>query len=214
MLTIDLLKGTGVPIKNSPGTVALQSPAFRVAAGRRGHLAGSFEFNRTIVAMERSGIEKMQEKLTEYADEVRQVQQWNTSTEQTRKNLAEVARGLGRHLQWSQILQACVEQMPDSIALREMKLIRSATRKKGVVSEETKKPVNKTIINRILTLQVYGPSSWETDEAVRQYLDRLGQIPEAKRRMKDIRIVSQQTEELDRKPITIHTIECEIQPQE
>ena len=65
-----------------------------------------------------------------------------------------------------------------------------------------------------MTLQVFGPPSWETDEAVQQYLKRLQQAAPIRQRAKDIRIVSQQSDELNGKPVTIHTIECEFQPQE
>ena len=104
MFTIDLLKGTGVPIKNSPGTVALKALPFVLPLVVAVYLVGTFQFNRTVIAMEQSGVEKMQDKLTEYAADIQQVRQWNTATEQTRKNLAEVTRGLGRHVQWSQTL--------------------------------------------------------------------------------------------------------------
>ncbi|NLH17356.1 MAG: hypothetical protein GX455_12330 [Phycisphaerae bacterium] len=214
MFTIDLLKGTGVPIKNSPGTVALKVLPFVLPLLVAVYLFGSFEYNRTVVAMEISGIQKMNDKLTEYSAEIQQARQWTSATEQTRKNLAEVKRGLGRHLQWSPILQTLVEQLPDTIALKELKLSRSTTRKKVTEGKESNKLVNKTIIHRILSVQVFGESSWETDEAVQQYLSRLGKAPAIHQRLKDIRIVSQQTDEANGKPITIHTIECEFQPQE
>ena len=104
MLTIDLLKGTGVPIRNNPGTVALKALPFVLPLVLAVYLVGSFQFNRTVIAMERSGIDKMQDKLTEHSADIQQVRQWNSATEQTQKNLAEVTRGLGRHVQWSQTL--------------------------------------------------------------------------------------------------------------
>jgi len=214
MFTIDLLKGAGVPIKNSPGTVALKALPFVLPLVVAVYLVGSFQINRTVIAMERSGIDKMQDKLAEYSADIQQVRQWNTAAEQTQKNLAEVTRGLGRHVQWSQTLQALVEQLPESVGLKEIKLSRTTTRKKVADSKDAKKEVNKTVIHRVLTLQVYGEPSLETDEAVQQYLNRLGQAPALRQRMKDIRIVSQQSDKLNGKPVTIHTIECEIQPQE
>lgn len=214
MFTIDLLKGTGVPIKNNPGTVALKVLPFVLPLLVAVYLFGSFEYNRTVVAMEITGSDKMRDKLAEYSADIQQARQWTSAAEQTQKNLAEVTRGLGRHLQWSPILQTLVEQLPDSIALKELKLSRSTTRKKVTEGKDSNKQVNKTIIHRILSVQVFGESSWETDEAVQQYLDRLGKAPAIRQRMKDIRIVSQQTDEASGKPITIHTIECEFQPQE
>jgi hypothetical protein len=214
MLTIDLLKGAGVPIKNSPGTVALKALPFVLPLVVAVYLIGSFQFNRTVIAMEQTGIDKIQDKLTEYAADIQQARQWNVASDQIRKNLAEVTRALGRHLQWSRTLQALVEQMPESIGLKEMKLARNITREKAVDPHDSQKQVDKIVIHRILTLVLYGVPSWETDEAVQQYLTRLEQTPEIKCRMKDIRIVSQQSDELSGKPFTIHTIECEIQPQE
>ncbi len=214
MLTIDLLKGTGVPIKNNPGTVALKALPFVLPLVVAVYLAGSFQLNRMVIAMEQSGIDKTQDKLTEYAADIQQVRQWNMATDQVHKNLAEVTRGLRRHIQWSRTLQLLVEQMPESIGLKEMKLARSTTREKIADPQDSQKQVEKTVIHRILTLVLYGAPSWETDEAVQQYLTRLEQTPEIKRRMRDIRIVSQQSEEVSGKSYTIHTIECEIQPQE
>jgi hypothetical protein len=214
MFTIDLLKGTGVPIKNSPGAVALKALPFVLPLVVAVYLIGSFQLNRMVIAMEQSGIDKTQDKLTEYAADIQQARQWNRATDQVRKNLAEVTRGLGRHIQWSRTLQILVEQMPESIGLKEIKLARSTTREKMTDPQDSQKQVDKMVIHRILTVVLYGAPSWETDEAVQQYLTRLEQTPEIKRRMRDIRIVSQQSEELNGKPFTIHTIECEIQPQE
>jgi hypothetical protein len=214
MLTIDLLKGAGVPIKNSPGTVALKALPFVLPLVAAVYLVGSFQFNRTVIAMEQSGIDKVQDKLTEYSADIQQVRQWTTATEQTQKNLAEVTRNLGRHVQWSQTLQAIVEQLPESIGIKEIKLSRTTTRKKVTDSKDAKKQVNKIAIHRVLTLQVYGEPSLETDDAIKQYLNRLGQVPAIRQRTKDIRIVSQQSDKLNDKPVTIHTIECEFQPQE
>ena len=214
MFTIDLLKGAGVPIKNSPGTVAIKALPFVLPLVVAVYLVGSFQINRTVIAMEQSGIDKMQDKLAEYSADIQQVRQWNTAADQTQKNLAEVTRGLGRHVQWSQTLQALVEQLPESVGLKEIKLSRTTTRKKVADSKDAKKQVNKTVVHRILTLQVYGEPSLETDDAVQQYLGRLGQVPAIRQRMKDIRIVSQQTDKLNDKPVTIHTIECEFKPQE
>jgi Tfp pilus assembly protein PilN len=178
------------------------------------YLVGSFQINRTVIAMEQSGITKMQDKLTEYSADIQQARQSNMATDQVRKNLVEVRRGLGRHIQWSRTLQTLVEQMPESIGLKEIKLARSTTREKFADPQDSQKQVDKTVIHRILTLVLYGAPSWETDEAVQQYLTRLEQTPEIKHRMRDIRIVSQQPEELNGKSFTIHTIECEFQPQE
>jgi hypothetical protein len=214
MFTIDLLKGAGVPIKNSPGTVALKALPFVLPLLVAVYLVGSFQFNRTVIAMEQSGINKMQEKLTEYSADIQQARQWNTATDQVRKNLVEVTRGLGRHIQWSRTLQMLVEQMPESIGLKEIKLARNTTREKFADPQDSQKQVDKMVIHRILTLVLYGDPSWETDEAVQQYLTRLEQTPGIQNRMKDIRIVARQSEELNGKSFTIHTIECEFQPQE
>jgi hypothetical protein len=210
MLTIDLLKGSGVPIKNSPGTVALKALPFVLPLVAAVYLVGSFQFNRTVIAMERSGIGKVQDKLAEYSTDIKQARQWTTATDQTQKNLAEVTRALGRHVQWSRTLQTLVEQIPDSIGLKEIKLTRSSTRERIADPRDSEKQINKTVIRRILTLEAYGPPSAETDEAVQQYLTRLEKTPEIQRRMNDIRIVSRQSEEMNGKPFTIHTIECEI----
>ncbi len=214
MFTIDLLKGTGIPIKNSPGTVALKVLPFVLPLVAAVYLFGSYEFNRTVLATEISSIDKMRDKLAEYSADIQQARQWTAAAEQTRKNLAEVTRGLGRHLQWSPILQTIAEELPDAIALKELKLIRNTTRKKVSESKESNKQVNKVMIHRILSIRVFGESSWKTDEAVQQYLDRLGKAPAIERWMKDIRIVSQQTEETSGKSFTTHTIECELKPQE
>ncbi len=214
MFTIDLLKGAGVPIQNSPGTVAIKALPFVLPLVVAVYLAGSFQINRTVIAMEQSGIEKMQDKLTENAAEIQQIRQWNSAAEQTQKNLAEVTRGLSRHVQWSPILQTLVEQLPESVGLREIQLSRTTSRKKVADPKDAKNQINKTFIHRILTLQVYGEPSLETDEAVREYLNRLGQTPALRQRAKDIRIVSQQSDKVNDKPVTIHTIECEFQAKE
>jgi hypothetical protein len=214
MLTIDLLKGTAVPIKNSPGAVALKVLPFVLPLVVAVYLAGSFQFNRTVIASEQASIDKIQEKMSEYAADIQQTRQWKNATQQTRSNLAEVTRGLRRHAQWSPVLQAIVECMPDSVALKEVKLNRNAIRKQSVDPKESEKQVHKTIINRMLTIQLSGDPSIQTDEAVRHYLDRLGQSPAVRPRMKDIRIVSQQTSELNGKTAIVYTVECELQAQE
>ncbi len=214
MFTIDLLKGKGVPIRSNPGTAALKVIPFLLPLILGLYWVGTFQYNNTVMASERAGMEKMQEKIKEYSTDIQQVRQWISATEQTRKNLAEVSRGLGRHLQWSETLRAVAECMPESIALKEISLSRSSAKKRMADPKNPSKQISRTIIKRILTIRVYGKPSWETDEAVQQYLQQLHQSPAFMRIMQDIKAVSRQSDQIKDQAVTVHVIECTVKPQE
>ena len=64
MFTIDLLKGTGIPLQSSPGRTVLRAVPFLVPALLVLGLLGHYAYNQTLLGTKQENLERMQARIT------------------------------------------------------------------------------------------------------------------------------------------------------
>ena len=214
MFTIDLLKGTGIPLQSSPGRTVLRAVPFLVPALLVLGLLGHYAYNQTLLGTKQENLERMQARITKVRQDVAEYERTVGNIEETRHHLREVTRALGRHTQWSELLTALANELPENIAIQQLELKRSATRKKAADKNNPEKIVTRTQIQRVLEITLYGPPVARTDLAVEQYLDRLGISPVVAPMIEDIHIASRTEEDVDDRPAAVYRVECLCKSQE
>ncbi|MBN1125856.1 MAG: hypothetical protein JXA82_12675 [Sedimentisphaerales bacterium] len=214
MFTIDLLKGSGVPLHSNPLRTAMRSIPFMIPLFLIVALTSQYLHNNTLLAVGRSNLENMQMQILRCRDDMTAYEQYMQQITQTRNRLREVAGAIDRHIQWSDVIRALSENLPDRIAIQQLDLKRSASRKKVSDKDNPEKLLTQTIINRTLLIWVYGPQSTQTDRAVQEFLQKLQSSSVLLPMIEDIRISSRYEEEIDETVVAVYEIECLFKTQE
>ncbi len=214
MFTIDLLKGNGIPLRSDPRRAALRAVPFLLPIFLVLGLVGEILCNRTLLITGQDNVQRMQAQITKARQDVAAYEETLRTIQETRHRLREVARALDRHTQWSEVLATLASELPGEIAIRELELKRSATRKKASDKANPEKLVTRIQVRRVLEITLYGPPSGRTDQAVEQYLDRLGASPVVAPMIENIRIASRYEEDIDGQRSAVYKVECLCKSQE
>jgi Tfp pilus assembly protein PilN len=208
MFTIDLLKGSGAPLKSQPGKFALGTVPFIVPAVIIIIAIAHYGYNSTVLATAKTRIDKMQSMIADYSDDIEYYKDMTGKLTATKQHLAEVSTVIDRHVQWSPIVRTLVEAMPDSIVLQKLRLHRDTVRKKMPDKKDKNKVVFVDCVKRKLRITVCGVSPFESDTAVQGYIYRLRNSDILMSEVTDIRIVTRDVTKLDGKDVPCFEIDC------
>lgn len=213
MFTIDLLKGSGAPLKSHPGKFALSIVPFIVPAIVIMIMTVHYGYNSTVLAMSKTQIDKMQSMIAGYSDDIEYYKSMTGKLTATRQRLGEVSTVIDKHVQWSPVMQTLIETMPDSIMLQKLHLTRNIVRKK-MPDKTNKNMISVDCIKRKLRITVYGVSPFDSDAAVQGYIYRLRNSDIFMSAATDIRIVARDVAKLDGKDVPSYEIDCLFRAQE
>ncbi|HBG28334.1 MAG: hypothetical protein A2Y10_19780 [Planctomycetes bacterium GWF2_41_51] len=118
MLTIDMLKGQGIPKKSNPDKIAFMSLALIVPALVAISMLGFYFKNNVIISIDKQRIVNCQQSIGKMSEAAALLELSKKEKKYTDDCLAEVAKNLSRNIQWTPILVEIVETMPDSILLK------------------------------------------------------------------------------------------------
>ena len=214
MFTIDLLKGSGAPLKSHPGKFALSIVPFIVPAIIIMIMVVHYGYNSTVLAMSKTRIDKMQSMIAGYSDDIEYYKSMTGKLTATRQHLGDVSSVIDKHVQWSPMVQTLVETMPDSIMLQKLNLHRSIVRKKMPDKTNENKMISVDCIKRKLRITVYGVSPFDSDTAVQGYIYRLRNSDIFMSVVADVRIVARDVAKLDGKDVPSYEIDCPFKLQE
>jgi hypothetical protein len=214
MFTIDLLKGTGRPLKSSPSKFALSTVPFIVPAVIILIMVVHLNYCNTVLATGRGRLEKIKTLVADYSEDIEYYKDMTGQMTSARQRLTEVSKVIDRHVQWSPYLQELVENMPDTIILKKLRLFRGSKREKMQDKENKDKVVFVECIKRTLRITVCGTSSFGSDAAAKEYLSRLQNSEAFMSEVKDLRIVTRNVAKLDGKDVPSYEIDCLFKTQE
>jgi hypothetical protein len=214
MFSIDLLKGTGVPLKSSPGKFALSTLPFIVPAVIIMIVIVHYGYNGTVLAMAKNRIEKIKTMTADYSDDIEFYQGMTSKLNNTNRRLSDVASVIDKNIQWTPMVRTMVETMPDSIILQKLRLNSDTIRKKMPDKNDKDKMVFVECIKRKMRITVYGASQYDSDNAVQGYIYRLRNSEVFMSEVTDVRIVARDVAKLDGRDVPCYEIDCLFKIQE
>lgn len=206
MHTIDLLNGSHIPRGSTLGGLGLAVSVLLVPCLLAAGASYRYWHNRTTLAILEKAIATAQAKSVDVspaAANAALVQDRNRLTQR----LAEVASQVQHCKQWSPILVALAENMPDSMVLTELAAERTDARRAVTSDADPKKTQVVTIPSRTLVLTVAGRPDRNYDTAVRDFTNHLRQSAVLGPKLEEI-VVSQQAGRLDEAATVLYHIEC------
>lgn len=206
MLTIDLLKGQGIPIKSRPGGAALLAFSIAVPVIVGIILLGDYVRGRIILKTERQYIIKLERKITQLSEGINFQEKIKREIEDARNCLVEVAETIQQQVQWSSILETLVTKMPDTLAMAELDVESTMIRERVPRRDDPSKFISIPVPKRTLHIGFYRKLTGGTDEPAMKYLQGLIVSPALSEETESIRFISQTTNVNDD---TMHyMIEC------
>ena len=115
MITIDLLQGQGVPIKSKPGEVALAAAPFLILAVLALVMVSGYFGNRVRLKLQQKALSNCELKIEEVSLARQFLSDVDAEHRSINDHLREISRAVVSHMQWSDILTAVTESLPESV---------------------------------------------------------------------------------------------------
>ena len=208
MFTIDLLKGSCVPAKSQPGGVALAAIPFVVPAIIAIITTAHYIHGSTLITMNEAIITDTDRKIVRFEADLDFRKDIHQQIAGINRSLTEASGAISQYSQFTGVLQVLVENMPDSIVLKELELRRKIIQKNVPSKQDPEVLVRATFVQRTLLISVCGGPHSDSDRAVKQYIYRLRNSEELKPLVEDIRIVTSGADEFEGKNVTCYEIDC------
>lgn len=207
MFKIDLLKGQGIPMKSSPGGIAIAAVTVAVPMTIAIIMFGFYLNDRTYVSIKEQEIVRCQAEIDKLSGAVEQQDLLEKEKITYSNCLSEVKSSVSRYIQWSPVLVTLVENMPDSVMLTELEVKQHSVRKMVPKKDNPQEMIEKNIPVRILLMSVSGSPQNDCDKAVRDFRNQLRSSAFLGPKLENIG-VSQESETLEGRDVASYEIEC------
>jgi hypothetical protein len=211
MLTIDLLKGQGVPVRSNLDKIAFTVVALEIPIFIAIMLIGCYLSNNINISIKKQKIvnyEKMINKLSESAVLQNAFEKEKKSIE---GSLSEVAATINNHNQWTPVLVEIVKTLPDSVLLKGIS-VKQDTIKKRMPKKGTGEIVDVAVSVTILRIDVSEKSGLGREQPIRDFQDSLRSSAVIGSRLDNITI-SQGVETFKGQDFVSYQIDCVFKPQ-
>ena len=212
MFTIDLLKGCGVPIKNKPEGIAVAAITCVVPVIVTIVMLSYYLHTKVAISIQKQGITNYQKKTAELSDSVKLQRTLEDEKNIISGSLSEVSSLICKHHQWTPILVALVQNMPDSMILTRLDVKQDSVRMKVPQEDNPEKMTDVTVPVRTLKMGVSGNPQYNCDKAVKDFRDRLRFSAFLGPKLEDIR-VSKESDTLEGQDVVFYDIDCIFKPE-
>lgn len=213
MYTIDLLQGSGLPLKSRPGRMALALVPVLIPLMAGVLTAGNWMHRETLIKAEQSRVESNDEQLQRFRQDLETYRFRQVRILDAQHRLKVVNKLLTTELAVSPLVLELVRTLPDSVFFQEFELeyLPKYEQKQGEKKGE-QRIVRR--VRRTLRLSLIGPNLIESDQAVNQYIQDLRNNPALSEALYEVRIVSREPGSNDDMNQVLYSIECQLKEQE
>jgi Tfp pilus assembly protein PilN len=211
MFTVDLLKGQALPLKSKPGGLVIVAVAAAIPIAVAMGMFSIYRHDKIDVSVKKQEIARCQAEIDELSDAVELQNALEKEKIAYDECLSEVKSSIGRYTQWSPVLTTLIENMPDSVVLTSLEVEHDSIKRQVPKKDDPKKTVEISVLVRTLRLSVSGGSQRSSDEAVRDFRDRLRSSALLGPRLEKID-VSQESETHEGRDVVSYEISCVFKP--
>lgn len=211
MFTIDLLKGKGLPAKRGPKDIVITSATFAVPVVTAIVIIGLYISNSIIISIRRQEISRQKADIQKLSAVIKTQKSLDREKNDIDNCISEAKPALGRHTQWSGVLQELVENMPNMVILTELEVKQTFIKSKKPKTDDPKVMVDITVPARTLHMSVHCASQSDCGEAIRMFRNHLYYSKLLGPRIEDI-YVSQKSTRVNDRPFVSYEIDCIFKP--
>jgi len=211
MFTIDLLKGQGVPLKSSPGGIAIISITIAIPLYILIMMIGFYVNDKALMSIREQEIVRCQSEIEKLSDAVKLYESLEKEKILYNSCLSEVKSSIGKYVQWSPVLVTVVENMPNSVMLTELEVREDSVMKKVPKKDNPQEMVDGSVSVKVLKMVVSGGPEYDCNEEVKDFQDRLQSSAFLGPQLENI-VVSRESETLKGRDVASYEIECVFRP--
>ena len=211
MFTIDLLNGRAVPLKSKPGGIAIVAVTAAMPIIVAIAMLGLYLQNDILLSIKTQEETKWDERINKLSGAVEWKQLVDKEQAIYNNCLSEVRSSISRHTQWSLVLLALVENMPDSVVLTGLDIKKHSNKKMVPNKDNPDEMIETNISSRTLLIRVRGSSQHDCVQAVKDFGDRLRSSDYLGPKLENI-TYSQEFDTLEGQDIASHEIRCIFKP--
>jgi len=213
MFKIDLLKGQNLPVRTKPQGVAIFVATFTVPVLVAMLMAGYHVRNGVIISIQKQNIAGVETQTQRLANALMLKESCEKDKSAINSCLADVAASIRKHIQWSPVLVALAENLPDSVVITGLEVKQNFVRRKiAVQGDSADQKADTSVPVRTLKMRVSGNPSYNCDLEVRAFRDQLRASKILGPMLEDIVIASQGHDTLDGRDVVCYDIECIFKP--
>ena len=206
MFTIDLLKGLGVPIKSKPGGRFLVAFSFIVPVVFASVVFGNYLHNRIVIVSQKEQLENYEIKISDLRTQL----EFREEAKQQRNDLhacrKELADSIHRQVQWSPVLEALLQNLPESAIVEQLEVKSQAVSRKVLLRGSLEETINITIPKRTLETSIRLDAQDNADEMVEDFTYQLYYSPLLAGKINDVAVVERIADE--RSDTILYKIYC------
>lgn len=210
MLTIDLLKGQGIPARTRPAGASLLAIVIAVPVVVTIVTLGNYVRGGVMLRNQRHLLITIQTDIFKLANSVKYKQDAERQIDDMNACFVEVDEAILQQIQWSPILQVLAENMPASLVLSSLSIKSEIESKEVSQRKDPSKRMSVPVSKRILYISLYGRRTRGSDEAVLKLLSTLNTSSVLRERADNIRLIAQATDR--RRNVMNYVIECVFKP--
>jgi Tfp pilus assembly protein PilN len=211
MFTIDLLQGQGVPAKSRPRNIAIGAAAVVAPIIIAIAMFSFYLRNKVVISIQKNAIANFKTKIAGMSDVIELKKSFDEQKKTYNNCLSEVSGNLDRHAQWSPVLVTVVKNMPESVVLTALDVKQRSTKIKVPQKDDPKKMIDTAVPLRTLQMTVAGRPQSNSDEAIKDFSERLRSSSLLGPRLENIRI-AQGVAKLGEEEVISYQIDCIFKP--
>ena len=211
MFTIDLLKGQGVPLKSSPGGIAITAITIAIPLYVVIIMFGFYVDDMASISIREQEIVRCQSEIEKLSDTVKLQESLEKEKVLYDACLAEVKSSIGKYVQWSPVLVTLVENMPNSVMLTELEVRQDSVRRKVPKPDNPQEMIESSVPVNILRMSISGGPQYDCNKEVRDFQDRLQSSAFLGPKLENI-VVSRESETLKGRDVASYEIDCVFKP--
>ena len=207
MFTIDLLKGQGVPLKSSPGGIAIIAISAVVPIIIAAIMFSFYLDDEAHASITEQEIVRCQSEIEKLSGAVELYKSLEKEKILYGDCLSEVKSSISKYIQWSPVLVTMVENMPDSVMLTGLEVTQNSVRKKVPKPDNPQEMVEKSVPVRVLLMSISGNPKYNSGKAVMDFQDSLRSSAFLGPKLESIGY-SQESEMLKGQDVASYEIKC------
>ncbi|MHC4726666.1 MAG: hypothetical protein ACYS17_05500 [Planctomycetota bacterium] len=211
MFKIDLLKGRGVPLKSSPGGIAITAITIAIPLYVLIMMYGFYTNDTAYISIKEQEVVRCQSEIDKLSDAVKLHDSLKKEQLLYSACLSEVSSSIEKYVQWSPVLVTLVENMPNSVMLTELEVREDSISKKIPKKDDPQQMVDGNVPINILRMSVSGGPQYDCNKEVRDFQDRLQSSTFLGPKLENI-VVSRESETLKGQDVASYEIDCVFKP--
>jgi hypothetical protein len=171
--TVDLLRGEGIPIRSRPSGIAFACLLVTIPLGVGIAMAGAYFDHRVTLSVQSQELTKVQRTVGAMSGALERKRSLEQRKIGAGRCLVDVKTALTGHTQWSPVVAALVESLPDGLVLTKLEARSEFIRVRVPSPSDPNTMIDTSVPARTLAVRVCGRDRDASYLAVRDFQDRL-----------------------------------------